>query len=180
MSEPYYGEINIFPYTFAPYGWAYCNGSNLSIAQFGALYAVIGTTYGGSGVTNFQIPNLLDKVPLGWGSAPGLVSWQIGGSGGYSSIALSQDQLPTHTHEARASMDTLTNESEPTELSYPAFMDKKNVSTIMGYKTPGANLVEMDSNALCASGSSYAHENRQPVLCMNYYIALEGVWPSRP
>ena len=181
MSDAFYGQINILPYTFAPVEWAYCNGATVPIVQYQALYAVIGINYGGNATSNFKLPNLNDKVPLGYGHGPGLSTWLIGMTGGFSTIGLGESNLPIHTHGAKGCNSIATNESTPTNASYVGFMDKKQVSSISGYIDPeGLNTGAMDYHALTSAGGGNAHENRQPVLYMNYCICVEGVWPQRP
>src|SRR5262245_18325920 len=108
MSLPFIGEIRIIPYNFAPLGWALCNGQRLPIAQYDALWSIIGTTYGGDGQVTFALPNLQGRTPAGFGQGPGLSNYAIGEQGGVESVTLTAANLPPHTHTLRASSTAAT------------------------------------------------------------------------
>src|SRR5919109_3928213 len=98
MSDPYVAEIRIFPFNFAPRGWAFCNGQLLPISQNTALFSLLGTTYGGNGQTTFALPDLRGRVPISSSQGPGLSNYDLGEIGGFESVTLTTNQLPAHTH----------------------------------------------------------------------------------
>ena len=144
MSEPFLGEINLFPYTFAPRYWGYCEGALLSIAQNTALYSVIGINYGGDARQTFGLPDLQGRAAMGWGQGPGLSYRQIGASVGSSTVTLGESYLPDHTHTAHASMeyDRTKITHTPTSASYPAIM-ADDTASIWAYKEADATLSPM-------------------------------------
>lgn len=172
MSEPFLGEIKLVPYNFAPQGWAFAAGQILSIAQNTALFALIGTMYGGDGQTTFALPDLQGRAVLGEGQGPGLSPYVTGQRGGTESVTLNVGHLPSHGHTVAAS-SSLSNQSTPTnEHIGTAPLGLGNV-----YGTSIGGL--MPANAVGNSGQGLPHENRQPFLAMYYIIALEGIFPSR-
>ncbi|MBN2068009.1 MAG: tail fiber protein [Opitutales bacterium] len=182
MADAFYGEISIFPYTFPPQDWMICDGSSLMVQQYQVLYAVIGVTYGGSGVTDFNIPDLSHRAPLGYGTGAGLTPYQIGVKSGYLSVQLCNDCIPAHKHKLVGSLDVGSNAPEHTNESFPSFMDKKQVTSVFGYADGNtSSLVQMSAKSLSVSGSyDYPqHENRQPYTVMEYCICVEGEWPQR-
>jgi len=183
MADAFCGEISIFPYFFPPRDWMACNGSSLLLHQYQVLYAVIGVTYGGSGVTDFSIPDLRHRAPLGYGTGAGLTPYPIGAKSGYLSVQLSEDCIPTHKHKLVGSLDVASNVPEHTNESFPSFMDKKQVTSVFGYADENTNsLVQMSGASLSVSGAyEYPkHENRQPYMVMRYCICVDGEWPQRP
>ena len=166
MSEPFLAEIRIFPYNFAPRGWGFCNGQLLPIAQNTALFSLVGTTYGGNGVTTFGLPNLQGRVPVGFGQGPGLRDYDLGETGGSETVTLTSQNLPMHTHTLMAASDPPT-ESTPSDTRVLAG------STIYA---PAANLVPMAQ----AGGAGQPHQNMQPFLTLHFCIALQGIFPLRP
>lgn len=186
MAEPFIGEVSILPYTFAPVNFAYCSGQMYPISQNPALYSILGTTYGGDGHINFGIPNLKMRAPMhtggNSGSGPGLTYHRLGEMSGSITVALDKSQLPQHGHTARAATVTDDLNSVPTNSSYTAMMIKRSDTgntPIFGYRTPDANTTEMASQALANAGQSMGHDNRQPSLGLYFFIALEGLYPSR-
>jgi len=186
MSEPFIGEICIFPYTFTPRNWGLCNGAIITISQFTSLFAVIGNYYGGDAVNTFWLPNLGDRVPLHVGGAsavgPGLSYHQLGQYGGQASVYLNSDDLPSHDHTVYTEKYTGTEVDTPTAATVPGIMiheDPNARGSILGYGKPDANMVSMDYKSLAYAGNDLAHENRQPSLVMSYFIAMDGVFPPR-
>jgi microcystin-dependent protein len=169
--EPYIGEIALFPYNFAPRGWAFCHGQLLSIAQNTALFSLLGTTYGGNGQTTFALPDLRGRVPVSSGQGPGLSNYTLGQSGGSESVTLTQSQMPAHTHSANAASGGGSSTS-PDGRVWAASTARDNVYA-------GAANTTMAVQALGASGGSQPHDNTPPYLTLNYCIALEGIYPSR-
>ena len=165
MADPFLSEIRLFSFTFAPRGWALCNGQLLPINQNQALFSLLGTTFGGNGTTNFALPNLQGRVPLHVGS--GHTLGQVGGEPAHT---LSIPELPRHTHTAQASAAAGTQNVPANNL-----MLSQRAAEI--YHAP-SNLGAMIGGTLTNAGGSQAHENRQPYLVINFSIALQGIFPS--
>lgn len=164
MSDPFIGEIQVFPFGFAPRGWAQCNGQLLPINQYQTLFSLLGTMYGGNGQTNFALPDLRGRVPLSVGA--GLTQ---GERGGEEMHTLSVYELPAHTHAAIAS-------STPPSTPSPSGAAWAN----MGADAYAASAnVQMAGNAIAPTGGGQPHENRSPYLTLNFCIALVGIYPSR-
>lgn len=175
MSEPLIGEIRIIPYSFAPLNWAWCAGGVASIAQWQALFAVIGTTYGGDGRTTFGLPNLEGRVPLGYGQGPATSYYPIAQQYGFNSVSLTSNQLPSHTHEVFAGKSA--GESTTPDGNSTVGLYRFNR---LYYQSPTPSiLAPMSNSALATAGAGEAHENRQPYLVLNFCIALDGIFPSR-
>lgn len=178
MSSPYIGEIRCFGFNFAPYNWALCNGQPLSIANYTALYSVIGTIYGGDGQQTFNLPNLQGTVPMHWGTGPGGFNTAIGEVQGTTLVTLTTAQEPSHTHIVTAvdlpSGGTVDRTATPNVNSWlaPAQPD--------GIYAPSPTInASFAGNAMTSVGGSQPHENRQPYLAVNICMALFGVFPSR-
>jgi len=171
--NPYLGQIMLVPFTFPPKGWAFCNGQLLPIAQYQALFSILGTTYGGNGQTNFALPDLRDRVPMHAGSSagPGLTQRVLGEKAGEANHTLIVTELPAHTHVARAAAAVATI-VDPAGM-YPAF----NAANSPQYAT-SANSA-MSDVAISSLGGNQPHPNSQPSLTLNFVIALQGVFPSR-
>lgn len=165
MSEPFLAEIRIFGFTFAPRGWALCDGQILPINQYQSLYSLLGTTYGGDGRTTFGLPDLRGRVPLHEGSG-----YSLGMRSGAENVALSAAQIPGHTHQLNATGDAATTDS-PAEAVFAQTLDDRYA--------PAADLVNTASSAVLNAGGSQAHTNMQPSLVLNFCIALQGLFPSR-
>lgn len=162
MSNPFLSEIRIASFNFAPNGWALCNGQLLPINQNQALFALLGTTYGGNGTTNFALPNLQGRVPIHFGQG-----FNLGQVGGTAAHTLTISELPAHTHQPRAN-------SNLANLGSPA----NNFWSGTGSYTASAN-VAMNSGGILPIGGSQPHENRSPFLVLNFIIALQGIFPSQ-
>jgi len=175
MADVFIGEIRIMPLTYAPVGWAFCDGSLLRIDEYSTLYSILSTNYGGDGRINFGLPNFIGRVPLGVGRGPGLTTRSLGEMSGVEDVELDIRNIPEHTH-------TITNvHTGPSESESPFF--DKYIGKMSGepfYADANAgSLTQMDEQALSLSGASQAHENRQPSLVLNYFIALDGIYPAR-
>jgi microcystin-dependent protein len=165
MSEPFLGQISIASFGFAPRGWALCNGQLLPINQNQALFALLGTTYGGDGRTNFALPNLQGRVPVHAGAG-----FMLGQSAGGEAVTVSVAQLPAHGHlMGSANQATATTPVGNVLASRPRL-------GVLAY-TQSANLVPLSGES--AVGGSQSHENRQPFLILNFIIALQGIFPSQ-
>ena len=165
--EPFIGEVRLVPFNFAPKGWALCEGQLLPINQNQALFALLGTTYGGDGRTTFALPDLRGRVPVGAGQLPAGSSYDLGATGGQETVALKTRQLPSHGHAVHASGAAGTTKNP--ETAYPAG----------GGAYAAQRDVRMKAAMIGRTGGGEAHENRQPYLCLNYVIALQGIFPSR-
>jgi microcystin-dependent protein len=173
MSEPFIGSIVLFCGNFAPKGWATCDGQLLSIAQNSALFSILGTTFGGNGQTTFALPDLRGRVPLHPGSGPGLSPYPLGASLGVESVTLSAPQMPAHNH----GFSVACSDGAPSTPS-PVGAVMANQDQTPFYAASGTSV--MAAGTSTTVGGSQPHENRQPVLAINFIIALEGIYPSRP
>jgi microcystin-dependent protein len=169
MATPFLGEIKLVAFTFAPRGYAFCSGQLLAIAQNDALFALIGTTYGGDGQTTFALPDLRSRVPVHQGTLAGGQTYSIGQQGGVENVTLVATQLPPHVHGGPQAAANGT----PTATAANALPASGGPALYAGPSAPAASL------ALTAAGSSQPHDNMPPFLALNYVIALEGVFPSR-
>ena len=177
MSNPFLGEIRMFAGNFAPRGFALCAGQLLAISQNDALYALIGTTYGGDGQVTFGLPDLRGRLPINQGQGPGLSNYVIGQMAGTESVTLTVPQMPGHSHTLFATTAT-GSQPAPTVTSFPATL----IGTATLYAIPGTNTLTqnaMNANSVTSQGGNQPHENRMPALVINFIIALEGVFPSR-
>jgi microcystin-dependent protein len=171
MSDPFLAEIRIFPFNFAPTGWAVCNGQLLPISQNTALFSLLGTTYGGDGRTTFALPNLQESVPMHPGQGPGLSLHMLGESGGSDTVSLLESETPVHAHPMSASAQDAT-------VNGPAGQQVANGIGIGMYAAPGT-LVGLNQQVVTPAGGSQPHNNLQPYLTLNICIALQGIYPPR-
>lgn len=169
--DPFLGEIRIFGFTYAPRGWALCNGQILPIRQNTALFALIGTYYGGDGQTTFALPDLQGKVALNQGQGPGLSSYSIGSIEGSASVTLISDQVGLHTHDLNADLSSVSTGTPAGNLF------GKSINRQGTLYAPTGNLTPMAPGVVSPAGNNNAHDNMQPYLVMNYCIALEGEFP---
>ncbi len=173
MSEPFIAQVQIFPYNFAPRGWAFCDGQLLPIAQNTALFALIGTIYGGDGRTTLGLPNLKGRAVVHPGNGPGLSPVALGQRGGVETVTLSEAQMASHNHDLMA--DSFTANSGD-----PAGRVLARSQGANAYQTnTTANLVQMSALTLQDTGGGGDHNNLQPFLTLNFCIALQGLFPSR-
>ena len=166
MAEPFLSEIRIFSFNFPPKGWAFCNGQLLPINQNQALFALLGTTYGGNGQTNFALPNLQGEVPIHEGNGH-----TLGERAGSSAVTVNIQQLPQHLHQVNATLASATSNA-PTTAMVPA-----NSTSSQLYGSP-QNLQAMAPAAVSNVGGSQPHTNMMPYLVLNFCIALQGIFPS--
>ncbi|HEX8692641.1 MAG TPA: tail fiber protein [Longimicrobium sp.] len=169
MSEPFLSEIKIVSFNFPPKGWALCNGQLLPINQNQALFALLGTTYGGNGQTNFALPNLRGRVPIHFGNGQ-----DLGEAAGSTSVTVNIQQLPTHTHGASAVSDLADNPSPA-----GAFLATVDQTVFQAVYLPPGGLVAMAPQGVSSVGGSQPHNNMMPYLVLNFIIALQGIFPSR-
>jgi microcystin-dependent protein len=192
MADPFLSEVRLYAFGFAPKGWAFCQGQLLPIQQNQALFALVGTTYGGNGVTTFALPNLRGRVPIGLGPFPGGATGQyLGETGGADAVALTLTQMPQHGHAidpgaitAMARVRNGAGDQRSPVGSVPA-ADASGVATLYSDAAPDANMnaaaVYVGGGLTATSaGGGQGHENRQPYAVLNYCIALQGIFPTRP
>lgn len=175
MSSPFVAEIRIFPFFFAPKGWAFCNGQLLPLAQNTALFSLLGTTYGGNGTTNFALPNFQGSAPLHPGQGPGLSLYDLGQTGGTQTVTLTQSEIPLHAHAVNVNNGAGTKVGAQGNVWAEANAER-------GQKMYSNNVVNpsaMAPQAVAVSGSGLPHNNMPPYLTFNFCIALQGVFPSR-
>jgi len=172
MAEPFIGSIVLFCGNFAPKCWATCDGQLLPIAQYQALFAILGTTFGGNGSSTFALPDLRGRVPLHPGSGPGLSGYALGQSVGVESVTLSVAQMPAHNH----AFAPPCSDGAPSTPS-PVGAVSANQDQTPFYAASGS--AAMAGGPSAPAGGGQAHENRQPLLAINFIIALEGIFPSR-
>jgi microcystin-dependent protein len=175
MASPFVAEIRLLGCNFAPRGYAFCRGQILPLAQNTALFSLLGTTYGGNGVSNFGLPDLQGRTPIGAGQGPGLSQRSLGEIGGSENVTLLTTEIPGHTHSISASSATGT-QAFPTNAVWAASLSSRSPPPL--YSNVTAN-TPMAPNALSAAGGGQPHNNRQPYLGVNYVIALQGVFPPR-
>jgi microcystin-dependent protein len=173
MADPFVAEIRIFPFNFAPKGWAWCNGQIMPISQNTALFSLLGTTYGGDGKSTFALPNLMGKAPMHPGQGPGLSLYNLGQEGGSETVTLLESEIPAHAHALRANTNTADNKAPNPALSLA------RSSGGFAYQSNTSGLVNMHPAALSPAGGSTPHNNMQPYLTYYFNIALQGVFPPR-
>lgn len=175
MADPFVAEIRIFPFNFAPSGWAWCDGQLISISQNTALFSLLGTTYGGDGKTTFALPDLQGRAPMHPGQGPGLSLHDLGESAGQEAVTLLQSEIPAHSHSINAS----TNAADEEGTKQPAGnMPGAQQGSNQMYATLAAP-VPFNASALAPAGGSTPHNNMQPYLTFYFCIALQGVFPPR-
>lgn len=168
MSDPYLGEIRVFAGNFAPQNWALCNGQLLAIAQYSALFSILGTTYGGDGIRTFGLPNLQGSAPMHWGNGPGLTPRTLGESGGSANVTLQSPEMPGHNHAAMASLSSADQASPAGNVIADATM-----------YAPPPLATPLTASSLTPTGGSQPHNNMQPYLALTFIISLQGIYPPR-
>jgi microcystin-dependent protein len=166
MATPYLSEIRIFSFGFAPKGWALCNGQTLAISQNQALFSLLGTTYGGTGIQTFALPNLQSRIPMHMGNG-----FALGGSGGEENHTLLTTELPAHSHPANC------NSNPGTQASPSGNFWAQDNNGNAPYSSSGGST--LNANAIAPAGSGSPHPNIAPYLTLNFCIALAGIFPSR-
>jgi microcystin-dependent protein len=180
MSSPFIGQVKMVGFNFNPVGYLRCDGSLQSIANYDALFALIGTTYGGDGFNTFAVPDLRGRMPIHQGQGLGLSSYFMGQAGGAEQVTLTTPQLPAHTHALSQTVTSRCqsgagNSKIPTGNYHAADATGENYSTA-GNDTMGAIPF---NTAIATAGENQPHDNMPPYLCVNFIIASEGIFPSR-
>jgi len=178
MSSPFIGEIRAFGFQFAPVNWAFCNGQLLPIAQFDALFALLGTIYGGDGTTTFGLPNLQGNVPMHWGNGPGGFNTTIGQTQGTTTHTLTVAETPAHTHTVTAMELSPGGVVERTPVPNSNAWLSDSAPGGIWSSTPTLD-TQLSGSTLAPAGGSQPHENMQPYLAINFCICLSGIFPSR-
>jgi microcystin-dependent protein len=172
MADPFVAEIRIFPFQFAPKGWAWCDGQLMPLSQNTALFSLLGTTYGGNGKDNFALPDLRGASPMHPGQGLGLSLYDLGEMGGFPTATLLPSEIPSHTHGLRAS-------SEEGDANPPG-PGRALAGASAAVYGPATDPIAMAPEAIGEVGGGQPHENRQPYLTLYFAIALQGVFPQRP
>jgi microcystin-dependent protein len=174
MADPFVAEIRVFPFNFAPKGWAWCDGQILPLSQNTALFSLLGTTYGGDGRSNFALPNLQGSAAMHPGQGPGLSLYDLGETGGSQTVTLLQSEMPLHSHSVSAA-------------NFPGDIQAPTATTALARSAGGnayqttvnQNIVQMNPAALPPAGGDFPHNNMMPYLTLYFNIALQGVFPPR-
>ena len=172
MADPFVAEIRIFPFNFAPTGWAFCNGQIMPLSQNTALFSLLGTTYGGDGRSNFALPNLQGSAPMHPGQGPGLSLHDLGEMGGSETVSLLESEVPSHSH---ALLADLLDIADTNVVSSTASFALSSGGTLY----QAASNATLSDQALAPAGGDQPHNNMMPYLTLNFCIALQGVFPPR-
>ena len=175
MADPFVAEIRIFPFNFAPTGWALCNGQLLPISQNTALFSLLGTTYGGNGQSNFALPNLQGMAPMFFGQGPGLSQRSEGEQSGSDAVTLLISEIPNHGHSLMAKSSG--GQADPVAKLFGAAGTQLPPPNY--YSNAPGTLTAMSQQALAVAGSDTPHNNLMPYLVLTFCIALQGVYPPR-
>jgi microcystin-dependent protein len=183
--QPYISSVELWPLNWAPMNWAPCNGQLLAITQYTALFSLLGTTYGGNGQTNFALPDLRGRVPVGMGQSPGTSNYNIGQSGGAEVVSLTVNQMPQHTHTATGTVNPAAatgGRGSSTSVDPTSNFPGTAPATAPVYGTPAT--AQMGQSPVTVTvqqaGGGQPFGILQPYLALNYIIALQGLYPSRP
>jgi len=172
MADPFVAEIRIFPFNFAPKGWAWCDGQLMPLSQNTALFSLLGTTYGGDGKSNFALPDLQGRAPMHPGQGPGLSLHDLGETGGSETVTLLESEIPSHSHALRASNEQ-GEENDPANAVLAG-----SVGNFL-YQPAGSPATSFAPEALAPAGGDAPHNNLMPFLTFYFSIALQGVFPPR-
>lgn len=175
MADPFVAEIRIFPFNFAPKGWAWCDGQLMPISQNTALFSLLGTVYGGDGKSNFALPDLQGRAPMHPGQGPGLSWHDLGETGGSETVTLLESEIPAHSHAARVS-----NQQGDVQQPGPSTSIARPVGALPFVPgSPNPPVSAMSDQSLAPAGGDQPHNNLQPYLTFYFNIALQGVFPPR-
>ncbi|TMK94471.1 MAG: phage tail protein [Actinobacteria bacterium] len=176
MADPFVAEIRIFPFNFAPKGWAWCDGQLMPLSQNTALFSLLGTTYGGDGKSNFALPDIQGRAVMHPGQGPGLSLHDLGETGGSETVTLLESEMPAHPHTMMG--------SGPTDVAdlaapQPDRILARSQNATAYQDNVGSNIVQMSDQTLAPAGGDQPHNNMQPYLTFYFNIALQGVYPPR-
>ena len=177
MSDPFVAEIRIFPFNFPPTGWAFCDGQLMPISQNTALFSLLGTFYGGDGKSTFALPDMQGNAPMHQGQGPGLSDRFIGEIGGSQFVTLLQSEMPFHQHNVGRAKADAGDSTTPVNSVWAQAGAGRGAAAL--YKEAPAT-GQVNINSLTPSGGDLPHNNMQPYLTLNFCIALQGIFPSRP
>jgi microcystin-dependent protein len=172
MADPFVAEVRIFPFNFAPKGWAWCDGQLLPLSQNTALFSLLGTTYGGDGKSTFALPDLQGRAPMHPGQGPGLSLHDLGEEGGSRTVTLLESEIPAHSHFAMATVEDGTQGTLTSGITLATSPGGAIYQT-----TTNANLVDLNPTAIAPTGGDQPHNNMMPYLTFYFCIALQGVFP---
>lgn len=179
MADPFVAEIRLMPFNFAPRGWAACDGQLLPISQNTALFSLLGTTYGGDGKSTFGLPNLQGRVVGHPGQGPGLSLRDLGEETGVSAVTLLSTEMPVHTHTLQAKNSNATTANPVgNALAKGRYSSGTQSGAVAFYQAANPN-VQMNPSALSVQGGGLPHNNLMPYLTLNFFIALQGIFPPR-
>lgn len=177
MADPFVAEIRMFPFNFAPRGWAWCDGQLLPLSQNTALFSLLGTTYGGDGKSNFALPNLNGSFPLQPGQGQGLSLRDLGEQGGQEAVTLLETEIPAHSHALNAlPVSGSSNSAEGRMLAVPRYGRAQERTYA---EPPGLGVTKLSPAGLTPVGGNQPHNNMPPYLTLYFAIALQGVFPPR-
>ena len=177
MADPFVAEIRIFPFNFAPKGWAFCNGQLLPLSQNTALFSLLGTTYGGDGKSTFALPNLQGSAPMHPGQGSGLSLHDLGEIGGSEFVTLLVSEIPVHAHGVGRASTAAGDSTAPSNAVWAQAGAGRGGAALY---IAGPPTGKVNANSLAPTGGSLPHNNMQPYLTLNFCIALQGVFPQRP
>lgn len=172
MTDPFVAEIRIFPFNFAPRGWAWCDGQLMPISQNTALFSLLGTTYGGDGKSTFALPDLGGRAPMHPGQGPGLSLHDLGETGGSETVTLLESEIPSHSHG-------LMSNASVANRTAPQGNALARVSGATPYAPAASPTATLSDQALAPTGGDQPHNNLQPYLTLYFNIALQGIFPPR-
>jgi len=175
MADPFVAEIRIFPFNFAPRGWAWCDGQIMPLSQNTALFSLLGTTYGGDGKSTFALPDLQGRAPMHPGQGPGLSLHDLGETGGSETVTLLESEIPVHSHLVQSK-----GSPPPANSGIPDPSTTFARSNGGAAYTAPANLGAMNPSMIAPAGGDQPHNNLMPYLTFYFCIALQGVFPARP
>jgi microcystin-dependent protein len=175
--DPFVAEIRIFPFNFAPKGWAWCDGQILPLSQNTALFSLLGTTYGGDGKSTFALPDMQGNAPMHPGQGPGLSLHDLGETAGTDTVSLLESEIPSHSHGLMSQAAQANRTSPATDAIARTQADQQGKGP---YAPAGATSAQLNAQAVTPAGGDQPHNNMQPYLTLNFCIALQGVFPSRP
>lgn len=177
MADPFVAEIRIFPFTFAPTGWAFCDGQIMPISQNTALFSLLGTVYGGDGKSTFALPDLQGSAAMHPGQGPGLSLYDLGQIGGSETVTLLVSEIPAHTHAVGRALADAGNTVSPANAVWAQAGAGRGAAALYRDGSPTG---QVNIQSLNVTGGGLPHNNMQPYLTLNFCIALQGVFPQRP